>query len=274
MRYTRTQHRPASRHVNYHGRVSGTHRGEFADLVQAVGLFEQFQHERRRAVRVSDEVGAVACPGQRHIEQAPLLREREGLAVSWWQYQFQERVVVDLGREPPSVVGEIEHDHIVRFCSFGPVDRVELHTRASSLPALVVTAQHQHRRGLAVSGPRDVSQRELHTASRVVGGDHGDAIVSGCAVGAQRALGLLGVLLYELGGRGEDAVAVSERVAQRSLLDMAEMVPAAAYEAHVASREAVDRLPVVADHEGRDAGVVEGLQQLHAARGYVLELVD
>ena len=67
---------------------------------------------------------------------------------------------------------------------------------------------------------------------------------------------------------------VSERVAQRSLLDMAEMVPAAAYEAHVASREAVDRLPVVADHEVRDAGVVEGPQQLHAARGYVLELVD
>ena len=26
MRYTRTQHRPASRHVNDHGRVSGTHR--------------------------------------------------------------------------------------------------------------------------------------------------------------------------------------------------------------------------------------------------------
>ena len=25
MRYTRTQHRPASRHVNDHGRVSGTH---------------------------------------------------------------------------------------------------------------------------------------------------------------------------------------------------------------------------------------------------------
>ena len=26
MRYTRTQHRPASRQVNDHGRVSGTHR--------------------------------------------------------------------------------------------------------------------------------------------------------------------------------------------------------------------------------------------------------
>ena len=38
IRYTRTQHRPASRQVNDHGRVSGTHR--FTDLYQTGDLPE------------------------------------------------------------------------------------------------------------------------------------------------------------------------------------------------------------------------------------------
>ena len=38
IRYTRTQHRPASRHVNDHGRVSGTHRAGTGQPVNNQGL--------------------------------------------------------------------------------------------------------------------------------------------------------------------------------------------------------------------------------------------
>ena len=41
IRYTRTQHRPASRQVNDHGRVSGTHRGEVAADIRSLASAHQ-----------------------------------------------------------------------------------------------------------------------------------------------------------------------------------------------------------------------------------------
>ena len=69
IRYTRTQHRPASRQVNYHGRVSGTHRlaGETVEVAVDAGL-----------VTISHRGVVVATHAQRHRpdKQAKALRRK------------------------------------------------------------------------------------------------------------------------------------------------------------------------------------------------------
>ena len=47
MRYTRTQHRPASRQVNDHGRVSGTHRVGYETIIVGVGRHATVQGDPR-----------------------------------------------------------------------------------------------------------------------------------------------------------------------------------------------------------------------------------
>ena len=53
IRYTRTQHRPASRQVNDHGRVSGTHRSA-KPLVMRLHPSRSFERPERTAKRANN----------------------------------------------------------------------------------------------------------------------------------------------------------------------------------------------------------------------------
>ena len=77
------------------------------------------------------------------------------------------------------------------------------------------------------------------------------------------------------GRRGlQDAAGEAEGLLKRPFTNAAEVAPAASHERDIAAREAVDRLPVVADEEAGDARARECFKQRHSACGDVLELVD
>ncbi len=112
------------------------------------------------------------------------------------------------------------------------------------------------------------------TVPPVAARDDRDAPVGDPFRRPQLALGLLRVARDEGRGGIEDAAREAERPPERALAHVAEVTPAVTHERDVGAREAVDRLPVVADEEVGDAGAVQRLQQRHAPCGDVLELVD
>ena len=94
-----------------------------------------------------------------------------------------------------------------------------------------------------------MAQGVLQPAPRIGGGNHDDAAVAHSLGGAQRAAGL-GWVAHNEGGRGFlDAGGEAKRAAESALPHVAEEVAAVAHEPHVAPREAVNRLPVLADEE-------------------------
>ena len=68
-------------------------------------------------------------PSERHVEEPAFLGEL--VRLSWGRDQVKERIVIDLRRESPPLVGQVEHNHVIRLAALGRVHRAALHWSAA-----------------------------------------------------------------------------------------------------------------------------------------------
>ena len=264
------------------GRVGSRGLPEMRDVVPAV---LQLGGEGRRVRSVGDQVDVASRPGERDVEEAPLL----GIAVRFriGEDEVQQGIVDDLGGEAVPAAGEAEQDDVVGLEALGGVNGLEADPErgVTALQGLVagedaaVARENEDGRGAfavpgvlgdAVEGLVDEGRARLGREAEV------DARAVGLA-GRSHGLGDLRRVLEDEPGSGfGETVGATEGGLEAELLVVAEMLAELPHDRDVGAGVARDGLPVVSDREQAVAGGLpdQGLHETGARRRDVLEFVD